>query len=498
MKRVVQIALALGLTGAASFAAWRTFAPDQTGVQEQRAGEGRGGRRGGRGRGGGDGPVAVLTTPTRHADVPVTLEAVGTAQALATVTVRPQVEGRLMEFAIREGQDVKRGDVIARIDPTIYKAQYDQAVARKAQNEANLANARLDLDRYARLAESNSGSAQKADTQRAAVAQLEAQVKADQGAIDSAKAYLDYTVVRAPSDGRTGIRLVDAGNLMRPDTTGLVVITQVKPITVLFNLPQQSLRAVNAASARGPVPVEALESDNRTSLDRGTLEVVDNQVDQTTGTVKVKAVFPNEALQLWPGSFVNVRLTLDTIRGAVVAPTASVQRGPNGAFVYTVADEKAVLRRVTVGRQTEAISVIESGLTPPERVVTTGFARLSAGETVRVADVAENEEAVAAAAANPAPRRRRMEGEARGPGGERSGPPRERRRGPEVAGSGAPGDVPTSSIGGSERPSPAVAGPQGGPTGAPQGEGASPSLPPAGAPGATPAPASRAGARPSP
>jgi multidrug efflux system membrane fusion protein len=242
------------------------------------------------------------------------------------------------------------------------------------------------------------------------------------------------------------------------------------------------------------VPVEALEPDNRTPLDRGMLEVVDNQVDQTTGTVKVKAVFPNDALQLWPGSFVNVRLTLDTIRAAVVAPTAAVQRGPNGAFVYTVAEERAVLRKVAVGRQTETVSVIESGLTPPERVVTTGFARLSDGEPVRVADAAENEEAVAAAAANPAPRRRRLEGEARGPGGEGRGPPGERRRGAAASGTGASADVPTSSIGGAERPPPVTAGPQG--EGAPSGAATTPAPP--GPAGTGPAPGSRAGARPAP
>ena len=401
-----------------------------TGVAGREAGR-TGGGGGRRARGGNpDGPVSVLTSPSRRADVPVTLEAVGTAQALNTVTVRSQVDGRLLELAFREGQDVRKGDVIARIDPTIYQAQYDQAVAKKAQDEANLANARIDLERYTNLAKSNFGSKQQADTQRASVAQLEAQVKSDQGAIDNARAYLDYTTVRAPLDGRTGIRLVDAGNLVRAaDTTGLVVITQLKPIAVIFNLPQQNLRAVNAAREAGPLAVEALDSDNRTVLDRGTLEVVDNQVDQTTGTVKLKAVFPNSSLQLWPGSFVNVRLTVDTLRDVVVVPAGAVQRGPNGPFVFGVADEKAVLKLVQVGRETETLAVVTSGVTPPQAVITTGFARLTDGERVRVAEPA----ATPADATPPA-----------------APPRRERRRRPENSGGG---DA-TSALGGEPNPGP--------------------------------------------
>lgn len=382
MKRPIVLLAGLLLAGGGATYAYLEWAKPAEQTSPER-------RRGGR-RGGGpaaDGPVSVLTAASRRVDVPVTLEAVGTAQALNTVTVRSQVDGRLMELAFREGQDVKRGEVIARIDPTIYQAQHEQAEARKEQNEASLANARLDLGRYTSLLDSNSGSKQKADTQRAAVAQLEAQVKADQGALDSARAYLDWTTIRAPIDGRLGIRLVDAGNLVRAgDATGIVSITQLRPITVLFNLPQQNLRAVNAASARGAVAVEALESDNRTVLDRGKLEVVDSVVDATTGTVKVKAIFPNADLPLWPGSFVNVRLTVDVLRNAVVVPTGAVQRGPTGTFLYSLADGKAVLKAVTLARQDEAISVIASGVTPPERVLTSGFARLTNGEAVRVAD----------------------------------------------------------------------------------------------------------------
>ncbi|MGA0596413.1 efflux RND transporter periplasmic adaptor subunit [Enterovirga sp. CN4-39] len=424
MKRLFSALLILAVIAAGAAYVWRKelglFGPGQ-----QVAGPGRAPSGGGRRAAmrGGEGPVSVLAEAARVADVPVILEAVGTAQALNTVTVRSQVDGRLMELAFREGEDVKKGDLLARIDPTIYQAQYDQAVAKKAQDEANLANARIDLERYASLAKTNYGSKQQADTQRALVAQLEAQVKADQGAIDNARAYLDYTTITAPIDGRTGIRLVDQGNLVRAsDTTGLVVITQLKPISVVFNLPQQNLRAVNAAAQRGPLSVEALESDNQTVIDTGRLEVVDNQVDQTTGTVKLKASFPNASLQLWPGSFVNVRLTVDVTKGATVVPTAAVQRGPNGTFVYGLDEDRAVLKPVTIGRQTETVSVVTSGLSAGERVITTGFARLTDGDRVRVA---EPEPGAATAPTVPATRRQRPDGEA-------GTPPRERRRRPDA------------------------------------------------------------------
>ena len=325
--------------------------------------------RGGRGRReGGDGIVPVLVAPARTADVPVTLDAVGTVQALNTVTVRPQVDGRLLAIAFREGQEVKRGDVLARIDPTTYQATFDQASAKKAQDEAQLANARLDLQRYQKLLETYAASRQQADTQKALVAQLEAQTRADQAAIDNAGAILGYTTIVAPIDGRTGLRMVDVGNLVRAGDPAIVVIAQVAPIAVLFNLPQQHLRAVNAAQAKGELAVEALDSDNRTLIDRGVLQVVDNQVDQTTGTVRMKASFPNAERQLWPGQFVNVRLFIGTIPQAVVVPTAAVQRGPNGPYVYALgADGRVAQRPVTVTQQDERDTVLGSGVTPPSR-----------------------------------------------------------------------------------------------------------------------------------
>jgi multidrug efflux system membrane fusion protein len=329
---------------------------------------------------------------------------------LNTVTVRPQVDGRLLSVNFVEGQNVQRGFVLAQIDPVTYQAAYDQAVAKKAQDEATLANARIDLERYNRLVATNSVPRQQLDTQKATVAQLEAQVKLDQAVIDNAKAVLDYTNVIAPIDGRTGIRLVDQGNYVRAaDPTGLVVITQLQPISVLFTLPQQQLGEVNRAAARRTLPVEVLGPDNKTGVEKGELKVVDNQVDQTTGTIKLKAEFPNRELQLWPGQFVNVRLLINTLEQVVVAPTAAVQRGPNGTFVYVVQpDNKVAIRSIAVSQQDETLSVIDNGLQPDERVVTTGFARLTAGAEVAVT----NAESVPAGVpqAESEPRRQRREG----------------------------------------------------------------------------------------
>jgi multidrug efflux system membrane fusion protein len=342
-------------------------------------------------RGRSDAPVPVLAATARSADVPVYLEGVGTTRALNTVTVRPQVEGKLISVTFKEGQDVRRGDVLAKIDPATYKAQLDQATAKKAQDEATLANARMDLERYTRLAASNAGPKQQADTQRATVAQLEAQVRSDQAAIDNAQTYLNWTTITAPLDGRTGLRLVDEGNIVRAgDILGIVVITQIKPISVLFNLPQQQLPQVNRALARGPLQVETVGLDNKTVLDRGTLQVVDNQVDPATGTVRLKAEFPNPELQLWPGQFVNVRLLIETLPQVVVVPTAAVQRGPSGPFVYVAqADNTAAVRTVSVTQQDETQAVIASGVQPGERVITSGFARLTGNTRISVTEVAD-------------------------------------------------------------------------------------------------------------
>jgi multidrug efflux system membrane fusion protein len=330
------------------------------------------------------GPVPVVAVAAKRADVPVYLDAVGTVRALNTVTVRAQVDGKLLSVNFKEGDDVKKGDVLAQIDPTLFQAALDQAVAKKAQDEAQLANAKNDLERYERLAATNAINRQQADTQKALVAQYAALVQADQAAIDNARATLGYTKIVAPIDGRTGIRQVDAGNIIHAsDTNGIVVLTQVTPIAVMFNLPQQNLDRVNAAFAKRPLQVEALRSDTDEVVAHGALTVIDNQVDQSTGTVKLKAEFPNPDLQLWPGQFLNVRLLIDTLKQVVVVPTGAVQRGPKGTFVYVVKDDNSVATQpITVRQQDEDQAVIASGLEPPQRVVTTGFARLTEGTKV--------------------------------------------------------------------------------------------------------------------
>lgn len=350
--------------------------------------------------------VPVLAARARKADVPVTTDAAGTIQALNTATVRAQVEGRLLEVVFREGEDVKAGDILARIDPRTYQAQYDQATAKLAQDSAQLANARLDLERYIRLAATNSGSKQQADTQRALVAQLEAQLKVNQALIDAARTQLEFTTIRAPISGRTGIRLVDAGNIVRPgDATGIVTITQMSPISLLFNLPQQRLAALRAAMQAGQTPVQALEADNRTVIDAGHVDVIDNQVDPTTGTVKVKARFANADLRLWPGQFVNVRVFIGTLSGVTTVPAAAVQRGPSGPFVYIVQDGKVVQTEVSLGLQNETIAVVTSGVEPGMTVVTSGFGRLS--DATEVAVTLQDESNPAPAAENPDGSRRR-------------------------------------------------------------------------------------------
>jgi multidrug efflux system membrane fusion protein len=345
-----------------------------------------------------EGPVPVVAAQARIADVPVWLDGVGTAKARNTVTVRPQVDGKILSIDFKEGEEVKRGKVLAHIDPVTYQAQLDQAIAKKALDDSLLANAKRDLDRYLKLS-TNVVSVKTVDTQRALVAQLEAQVKSDDAAIDNARAVLDYTTIVSPINGRTGLRLVDVGNLVRASDAGIVVITEVRPISVLFTLPQQQLPQINKARAERALAVEALETDSKTVLDKGMLEVVDNQVDQATGTIRLKADFSNEQLQLWPGQFVNVRLLLKTLQDVVVVPTAAIQRGPDGTFVYVVGDEnKVTVHPVTIAQQNDTEAVVAEGLSAADLVVTAGFARLKNGAEVKISGEGE-----ANPAAQPAP-----------------------------------------------------------------------------------------------
>ena len=369
-RRTVSITITLLILGGLGYIAW-------TPLQQKQAAN-RGARP--------DSTIPVLAATPRIQDVPVYIDGVGAVRALNTVLVRPQVDGKLITVNFTEGQEVKKGDILGEIDPVLYKAAYDQAVAKKAQDEAQLANQRLDLIRYQQLAATNAGSKQQSDTQRAAVAQSEALVQSDQAAIDNAQATLGYTRIIAPLAGRAGLRQVDQGNIVHAsDATGLVYITQLQPIAVQFSLPQQQIVRVNAASAKGMLAVDVFGNDGVTVVDTGKLTGIDNQVDPTTGTLKLKAEFPNTAFQLWPGQFVNVRLKVDTLSQAMVVPTSAVQRGPAGTFSYVIGDGDTVTAKpVVVTQQNETDAVIASGVSASDRVVTTGFANLSEGAKVTV------------------------------------------------------------------------------------------------------------------
>jgi len=335
-------------------------------------------------------PIPVLIATAEQKDVPIYLDALGTVQASNTVTIKPMVDGPLLAINFAEGQVVKKGDVLAQIDPRTYQAALDQANGKKAQDEAQLANARLDLARYTKLAANNYSSGQQADTAKAQVAQLEAQVKQDQAQIDTARTQLGYTTIVSPLDARTGIRQVDAGNIVHAsDATGLVVLTQLQPISVLFTLPQQSLAPVANAMRQGAAKVLAYAQGAAGSpagiLDTGTLSVLDNQVDATTGTIKMKATFPNADSKLWPGGFVGVKLQVDTAKNAIVVPPAAVQRGPRNAYVFVVnADNSVVQRNVTVGHEDAQASIITDGVKAGDKVVIDGASRLSANSKVTI------------------------------------------------------------------------------------------------------------------
>ena len=336
-------------------------------------------------------PVPVLTAVAETEDVPIYQDGLGTVQAFYTVTMKAMVDGPLLTVNFKEGQDVHKGDALAQIDPRTYQAALDNAVAKKAQDQAQLANARLDLARYQKLVANNYTSAQQADTAKAQVAQFEALTQQDQAQIDTARTQLSYTTITAPIEGRTGIRQVDPGNIVHAsDATGMVVITQLQPIAVLFTLPQQALPSVAKAMAAGSPPVLALAQDATGGaaklLDTGTLTVLDNQVDATTGTIKLKAVFPNTRHRLWPGGFVSVRLRTDTAKNAIVVPPAAIQRGPRGPYVFVIADDMTAKRQqVTIGYEDEQGSVVATGLTGGEKVVTDGASRLSEGSKVSLA-----------------------------------------------------------------------------------------------------------------
>ncbi len=381
---------------------WWWNRPTGTAQEAQRPRAGAGARAPGGPGAGMSVAVPVTMAEAARRDLPLTLDALGTVQALASVVVRPQVSGQLMEVLFQEGQDVKTGDVLARIDDRTYRASLAQAEAKRVYDQAQLANARTDLARYQQLLQSGGVTRQQVDTQRAQVAMYEAQIQQDQASIDSARTQLDFTTIRSPLDGRVGLRQVDVGNIVSSsDTNGIVTITQMHPIAATFSLPQQELPRLLRAMAAGPVPVESIPGGSGEPVERGTVLTVDNTVDATTGTVKVKATFPNERGRLWPAAFVNLRVRMEVAQGATVVPLVAVQQGPRGAYAFVVkADNTVEMRDLVLGPVTQTEAVIRQGLQVGDRVVTSGALRLNAGSRVVPTEPAAAPASTARAAAN--------------------------------------------------------------------------------------------------
>jgi multidrug efflux system membrane fusion protein len=329
--------------------------------------------------------IPVGIAPAQGRDVPIYLTGLGTVQALNKVTVTSRVDGQLVKIAFTEGQDVKAGDVLAQVDPRPFKAALDQAVAKKAQDLAQLKNTQHDLQRFVPLLQKGYATHQQVDTQQALVNQFQSQLQEDEAAIEDAQTQLDYTTIRAPLDGRTGFRLLDQGNIVHAaDTTGIVVITQLHPISVVFTLPEENLLAVQRAMSAGAVSATALANDGA-RLGDGTVALVDNQIDQATGTARLKAEFDNRDNLLWPGEFVNVRILVSTRTNALTVPSAAVQRGTDGLFVYVVKPDATVeARPVKVGADTGALAVVDSGLRAGEQVVVDGQYRLQPGVRIQL------------------------------------------------------------------------------------------------------------------
>jgi multidrug efflux system membrane fusion protein len=334
-------------------------------------------------------PAAVPVTTARAASesVPIYLTGIGTVQPAQTVTVKPRVDGQLETIAFDEGKDVRKGDLLAQIDPRPFKAALDQAIAQRARDEAQLTSAKKDLERYTTLVAQDSIPKQTLDTQHALVGQLTAAIQADDAAIANARVQLSYTTIRAPLSGRTGMRMVDVGNIVHAtDANGLVVINEVDPIAVVFTLPEDSFRRVNAAigASKGkPLDVKAYARDDGTLLDTGRLVLVNNQIDVSTGTYQLKAKFANPAHALWPGQDVNVRLVLGVRENATTIPGAAVQRGSNGLQAYVVGPDDAVsLAPIKVAAMQDGKAIVDSGLAPGTRVIVDGQYKVRPGVKV--------------------------------------------------------------------------------------------------------------------
>jgi multidrug efflux system membrane fusion protein len=336
------------------------------------------------------GAVRVTVATVEKADFPVYLTSLGTVQAFNTVLVRSRVDGQIDKIAFTEGQLVKQGDLLAEIDPRPYQAALDQAKAKKEQDEANLANINLDLQRYIKLGEF--ATRQQLDTQRSNVSQLTAQIAADVAAISNAQTQLDYTQISAPISGVVGLRQVDIGNIVNASQqTGIVSIAQIEPIAVIFTAPEDQLPDIKDAQGATPLKTIAITTDGKRPLAEGKLAVVNNQVDSTSGTIRLKAVFENKDHALWPGQSVSTRLLIRTLKDATVVPDGAVQHGTQGLYVFTVdQNSKAELRKVKVSQSIDGKSVIEEGVSPGERVITTGQFKVQPGTLVSVAVASSN------------------------------------------------------------------------------------------------------------
>ena len=337
-------------------------------------------------------PVPVSVRKAVRRDVPVYLFGLGTVQAYNTVTARAQVDGQITDVLFKEGQEVKSGDVLVKIDPRSYQATLDQALAKKTQDQAQLDNARRDLQRYTMLLQKNSIASQQVDTAQALVAQLEAIVKGDEASIERANIDLGYTTIKSPLSGRTGMRLVDSGNIVHTnDATGLVTITQTRPIAILFTLPQDTLPKVVKAMGEGALPVVALSRDGQQQFDSGELTLIDNAIDQATGTIRLKATLPNSAESLWPGQFVTSRLHISTLRNVLTVVVEAVQNSPDGSYAYRIKSDGTIERcKLKLGLVTADTAVVEEGLEEDNIVVTSGHSRLLPGVKIEIAsDVPE-------------------------------------------------------------------------------------------------------------
>jgi len=331
-------------------------------------------------------PVSVSVAIAARRDLPIYLTGLGTVQPSLSVGIHSQVDGKLQEVLFTEGQHVKKGDLIAKIDPRLFKAALDQAKAKKAQDEALLGSAQKDLTRFKTLALKSFESQQNVDLQQGKVDQLTAALDADDAAIETAQTQLDYTTITAPSDGRIGVRLVDPGNVVRASDAGpIATLMLAQPAAVMFTLPSRVLDDVRQAMDRGPIEVIAYDQDNRLSLSTGKLLLVDNAVDQATATIRLKAIFPNADDRLWPGEFVNARLLLETRSNVVAVPASAIQRGPQGLFAWIVtANDTAVVRQIQVGPTSGDLIIVTSGLNDGDRVVTDGQYKLQTNAPVSV------------------------------------------------------------------------------------------------------------------